>query len=563
MAKVSIKAAHHRALAEDEQLRSVATSGTHVNGVTADSFINLAHKLGVGADNALSSGTYGFNPITRNRTQLEWIHRGSWIGGLVVDLPADDMTRAGVEYITEMPPDDIEVLDRKIAALNIWPEIANVIRWGRLYGGGLGVILIDGADMKEPLTADSIGPGDFRGLLSLDRWMVEPSYSDLVEELGPHLGKPRYYRVSQNAPALRGKTIHHSRVAFRILGHELPYNQSLTEGLWGCSVLERLYDRMLAFDSASMGIAQLIFKAHLRTLAVKDLREIVSMGQNSQALMGLVSYVDNMRRYQSSEGVTMIDAEDTMHIDQMSAISGVSDALTSLGQQLSGAAQVPLVRLFGQSPAGLNSTGEADMRMYYDGIGQKQMRDLHTGTQLVYKCAAISSDIKLPHGFTLGFRSLWEMSDTEKSQVTTATSGAITGAHEAGLISDYVAMKELRQLGRKTGVFTNITEDDLGKADKEIAPPEPDLMGALGGPPPIPGMPAPKPAVPPIPGTPRVPVAKPLGVKNEPPGTPKAPVPGQGRRVQLQPQPAGSGKAGGSAGPGNVPVRQGARPRSS
>ena len=221
MAKVSIKAAQRRALAEDEQLRSVATPGTNVNAVTADSFINLAHKLGMGADNALSAGTYGFNPITRNRTQLEWIHRGSWIGGLVVDLPADDMVRAGVEYITEMPPDDIEVLDRKIAALNIWPEIGNVIRWGRLYGGALGVVLIDGADMKEPLTAESIGPGDFRGLLALDRWMVEPSYSDLVEELGPHLGKPRYYKVSQNAPALRGKVIHHSRVAFRVLGHEL------------------------------------------------------------------------------------------------------------------------------------------------------------------------------------------------------------------------------------------------------------------------------------------------------------------------------------------------------
>lgn len=557
MAKVSVKKSIAQARSEDDQLRGVPSDSSHAHGVTNDSFLNLAHKLGMGADNALSAGTYGFNPITRNRTLLEWIHRGSWIGGLVVDVVADDMVRAGAEYVTEMPPDDIEALDRITTALNIWPEIGNVVRWGRLYGGCLGVVLIDGADMKEPLTRDSIGPGDFKGLLALDRWMVEPSYNDLVEEMGPHLGKPRYYRVSQNAPALRGKVIHHSRVAFRVVGHALPYNQALTEGLWGCSVLERLYDRMVAFDSASMGIAQLIFKAHLRTLAVKDLREIVSMGQNSAALRGLVSYVENMRRYQSSEGVTMIDAEDTMRIDQMSAISGVGDALDRLGQQLSGAAQVPLVRLFGQSPAGLNSTGEADMRMYYDGIGQQQSRDLLTGVQLVYKCAAISAGIKLPSGFTLGFRSLWEMSDTEKGTVTTSASNAITAAHEAGLISAYTAMKELRQVGRKTGVFTNITEEDLSKADRELAPPEPDLLGGLGAPP-IPGLPVP--STPPPPGTPRVPLAKPLGVTNEPPGTPKAPVAGKSSRVQLQPSAPRSGPADRGAGTRTVAAGPVARP---
>src|ERR1700694_3881990 len=64
---------------------------------TSDSFQNFAAKVGIGTDNQSSASTYGFNPISRNRGLLEWMYRGSWICGKVVDCPADDMTRAGIE----------------------------------------------------------------------------------------------------------------------------------------------------------------------------------------------------------------------------------------------------------------------------------------------------------------------------------------------------------------------------------------------------------------------------------------------------------------------------------
>jgi hypothetical protein len=54
-----------------------------------------------------------------------------------------------------------------------------------------------------------------------------------------------------NAPAMRGQTVHYSRVAMRHIGIPLPYQQALTENLWGESVLERINDRMIAYDSAS------------------------------------------------------------------------------------------------------------------------------------------------------------------------------------------------------------------------------------------------------------------------------------------------------------------------
>lgn len=462
--KLSIKAAVRDAKAEDKKARAKITEPT------LDSFVNFNQKLGVGADNALTTATYGYNPITRNRVMLEWIHRGSWLGGVAVDLVADDMTRAGVDFHTEISPDDQELIENEAVNLDVWGKINETIKWSRLYGGAIGVLLVDGQDPKTPLRLDTVGEDQFKGLLVLDRWMVEPSLEDLVTDYGAHLGLPKYYRVTANAPALRGAVIHHTRVALRMEGIQLPYQQRMTENMWGISVLERLYDRMIAFDSASTGAAQLVYKSYLRTLKIPGLRDIIAAG--GAAMNGIVAYADMMRRFQGVEGITLLDGEDEFEAQGHQAFSGLSDALNQFGQQLSGALQIPLVRLFGQSPAGLNSSGESDIRTYYDGIRNQQRKHMKVGVTTVYKLLAQSKGIALPDNFGLDFTSLWELDDTQKSEVANKTQTAVSGAYADGFISQKGAMKELRQSSKVTGIFTNITQEAIEAADDEVAPPD-------------------------------------------------------------------------------------------
>lgn len=477
MTRISIKTAVRDAQKADQKLRSsLTTDGTALRGVTGDSFVNFMQRLGMTADNPLSTASYGFNPISRNRVMLEWIHRGSWLGGVAIDIVADDMTRKGIDYITELKPDDQERIDSCITRYGVWSSLNETVKWGRLYGGSLAVMLIDGQDLRTPLRLESIGPGQFKGVLALDRWMVEPSLEDLVTEYGPHLGLPKYYRVQQNAPALRGQAIHHSRIALRHEGIQLPYQQRMTENLWGVSVLERLYDRMVAFDSASTGAAQLVYKSYLRTLSVKGLREIVA--GNEKALTGLLKQVEMMRRFQGMEGITLIDAEDNFEIQGHQAFSGLSDALTQFGQQLSGALQIPLTRLFGQSPSGF-STGDADLQLYYDSINQQQQRTMYHGVTMIYKAAAASEGVKLPDNFAIKFASLWDMDDKEKSEVAKSNSDAVLAAHDSGIIGRQTALKELRQASRITGTFTNITEEMIEAADDEVQPPMAEGMGGM------------------------------------------------------------------------------------
>ncbi len=436
---------------------------------TVDSFVNFAMNLGIGTDNPMSASSYGFNPITRNRTQLEWIHRGSWLGGVAVDVVADDMTRAGITIKGEMEPEDIQRLEEVAVSLGVWQSINDTIKWSRLYGGALAVILIDGQDPETPLRLKTIKKGQFCGLLSLDRWMVEPSMSDLVTEYGPNLGQPKFYTVTSNAPALSRMKIHYSRCV-RLEGVRLPYWQRVMENLWGLSVIERLYDRMIAYDSASTGAAQLVYKSYLRTYKIKDLREVISSG--GDALNGLTKYVDMMRRFQGIEGITLLDAEDDVTSETHSAFGGLADALTQFGQQLSGALQIPLVRLFGQSPMGF-STGDTDLRNYYDTIKQQQEKDLRVAVTKIYRAMAASEGVDFPGGTRIEFNSLWQLDDKEKAEIASNVGDTVSKAEESGLIDRATALKELRQSSHVTGIFSNITDDMISEAETE-GPPIPE-----------------------------------------------------------------------------------------
>lgn len=482
MRRRSIKDVASKAVADDEAVRHALAEALKHRGknteATRDSYQNFAAQMGVGADTLLSSSNYGFNPITRNRTLLEWIYRGSWIGGVAVDCVADDMTREGLDYTHLNDPHDAEVLNNALVHRGIWDSINEGVKWGRLYGGAIGVMLVDGQKPDTPLRLETVGPGQFMGLMILDRWMCDPYLQDLVTEYGPHLGLPRFYNVTADSPALPRMRIHYSRV-IRFEGVRLPYWQRIAENMWGLSVIERLYDRMIAFDSATTGAAQLVFKSYLRTYKIKDLREIVAAG--GAALNGLMNYVDIMRRFQTIEGMTMLDTEDEFEATGHSAFSGLGEALIQFGQQLSGALQIPLVRLFGQSPSGLNSSGESDLRTYYDGIGQQQERTLRTPMHTILKMMAQSEKVELSDDFGFKFKSLWKLSDAEKATVAGTVTTAVTAAEGAGIIGRKTALSELRASSSVTGVFSSITDKDIEEAEND-PPPASEMMGEDGEP---------------------------------------------------------------------------------
>ncbi len=487
-------------------------SGDRLGSLTTDSLSNFVARLGVGQPNLLAGSSYDFHPISRMSQLLEWAYRSSWLVGAACDIIADDMTRAGIQLNSDTDPDDIEQLHTAINELHLWQNLADTIRWSRLYGGALMVMQIDGQDMATELIPESVGLGQLKGFMVVDRWMLNPSYHELVMDYGPEYGQPKFYEIVQTAPFMPQQKVHHSR-CIRIDGLTLPFRQKIGENGWGMSVIERLYDRLVAFDSGTMGAAQLLFRAYLRVYKVEGYRTLVGAG--GALTERFMKTMDLMRMLQSNEGLTVIDAKDEME-SMTYSFAGLPETLQMLGQQISGALGIPMTRLFGQSPEGMNATGESDLKLYFGMIKATQEARLRQPLTKLFDIVWRSVlDDEPPDTFNFEFRSLDEPNEVEKSELAERDTATIVAAHGAGIISTTIALKELKQLSIVTGRWTNITDQDIEDSEEqpppwEAPPPGQGMVGPDGKPMPggAPGQPG---------GAPGQPGA------GGPPGAPKPP----------------------------------------
>lgn len=440
-----------------------------------DNFENFVTRVGVGPSmgNTLSQGTYIFNLVTRNRVELEAAYRGSWTCGKIIDCKSEDMTRAGIDITTKEAAEKVDEIQTMISRLQINQSLCDGIKWGDLYGGAIGVLQIAGQKYDTPLDPDTVSKSQFMGIAIFDRWQVNPDLINLIDS-GPEIGLPAGYNIvttanvnDPEAPPTSNFYVHHSR-CIRFTGIKLPFFQAITEMMWGESVLERPWDRLIAFDNSTMEAANLISRANLRMVGVEGLREILASGGKAQ--QGLEAMFQMMAVLQSNQGLTLLDKNDEYQTTAYS-FAGLSDMMLQFAQQLSGASDIPLVRFFSQSPSGLNATGDSDLRLYYDGINARQETNLRNPWEKILKIMYRSMyGVASPKDFQFSFSPLWQLTLKEKAEVNEINTRSVILAHEDGLVQTQTAMKELRQNSGETGIFSNITDEEIEEAENDPPP---------------------------------------------------------------------------------------------
>lgn len=440
-----------------------------------DAFSNVLARLGAGTPNLLEGTEYSLQRMSRDFNTLNALYRESWIVRRIIDVIPADMLKNWITITSGLDPDVEKRLSLTLRRTQLIDKLKRGMQWGRLYGGALGVMLVkhQGYDLSQPLQLDWIMPGDFAGLLIFDRWNgVNPS-SELIEDISdPDYGYPKYYTVTD--PAGGGSVkIHHSRV-IRFTGNTLPFWEEIAEMQWGASVVESIFDELRKRDNVSWNIAQLTFMANIRVLKMQDLGQLLAATDNeSQAELLRTLEVQNMLL--NNMGMQVMDAADGLETHQYT-FGGLADCYQQFIMDISGAAEIPVTRLFGRSPSGLNATGESDLQNYYDMIAEKQESYLRPILNKVLPPFIISTLGSLPDDFDFEFDPVAEPTDKERADLAKCGTDNVVAAYNAGLISQRTALKELKQQSERTGVWTNITDEDIERASDSVEPP-----GEMGG----------------------------------------------------------------------------------
>lgn len=474
------------ARARDKPSTTVATSETHSKSVppvfATDAFSNPLARLGYGTPNLMEYTEYSKTNFTADYNTLTALYRENWIVKRIVDVVAEDMTKNWYSIKSQISPQSKKQIARLEARTAVRAKVLEGLKWGRLYGGAAAVMVIKGQEdmLDQPLNYDLIMPGSFKGLIVVDRWSgISPS-AELVENISdPDFGLPKYYTVADEAFGF-GVRVHHSRI-IRFIGRPLPNIEEQSEQYWGTSELEHVYSELKKYDNTSYNIAALVFSANLKVYQMDGFDQLGTL--NPSALQDLYQTLALMNWMRSSQGMQVIGPKDVFTTHQYS-FSGLSDIYEMFMLDISGAAAIPVTKLFGRSPAGMNATGESDMANYYDSIEEQQEATLRPMLDRLLPVMCISEFGAIPDDLEFEFEPVRRPSEEEKKNILTQTTTAIVSTYQAGIISQQIALKELRESSRATGMWNNITDEDIEKADSDfgIGGEPPDIMEVLSKP---------------------------------------------------------------------------------
>ena len=423
-----------------------------------DAFSNPLFRLGAGSQSPLEATQYPLTRMTQNYALLNSLYRNSWIVQNIITTIPDDMLREWVT-LNGVTPEAQDQMDRMVRRTSLRDRLTKGMYWGRLYGGTIGVILIRGQeDLSQPLNLDLILPGTFLGLYVVDRWSGVFPEMELVTDLSdPDFGLPASYSV-QGADGNTVQHVHHSRV-IRFVGRELPYLEKIAEMYWGESELEAIYDEIVKRDNVSHNMAALTFRACRDYMEVDNADQMLSMGSPAQQkrfyeMLQAQSVID------SNFGMKIVNKGDAVHNTQYT-FAGLSDVYSSVMMDVSGAARIPVTKLFGRSPAGLNATGESDLQNYYDYVDTKRESDLRPIMERLLPVLALSCWGTIPDGLDITFPPLWTPKATEVADIADKKSGSVIMAYQSGLLDKGTAQKEMKKLSGETGMFDSIPDEQI------------------------------------------------------------------------------------------------------
>lgn len=369
-----------------------------------DSFKNLVANLGTGRDKA-ASGAYYMTRLTDE--QLQTAYRSAWLPRKIVEIPAKDATRRWRNWQAEN--DQITAIEAEEKRLKLQQKVCEALIKARLYGGaGIYIGVKGDRDPSLPLDPDSLSKGGIEFLSVLPRRVLTAKDMQRDPAL-PGYGKPAMYQVSSGYGGMT--EVHPSRIA-AFIGNHLP-DDDIGGGRydgWGDSVLQSSYDACKNADETLANVASLVYESKVDVLGVPGLADIMADPKSRELF---VERAQLSAMLKGNNGMFLRDSEET-YDSKSFGFANLDSVIDRFLQVTAGAADIPLTRLLGQSPGGMNSSGESDIRNYYDSVQSDQELQITPVLETLDKCLINSALGTRPKEVWYNWASLWQTTEKER-----------------------------------------------------------------------------------------------------------------------------------------------------
>lgn len=283
----------------------------------------------------------------------------------------------------------------------------------------------DQEELLTPLTIDKskIAKGSLRGFRVLDPTWVSPTDYNTLNPMDPDFYKPRIWFVM-------GKRVHTTRL-LPICSRPVPDLLKPAYNFGGISLQQLIKPYVDNWLRTRQSVSDLINAFTIWNLST-DMMAILQgggSGEDMEARANLFTYLKN------NKGLMLTDSQ-MEELKNISAPLGGLDKLQAQAQeQMAGPARIPLVKLFGITPSGLNPSSEDEIRTFYDSIHGQQEKVFGLQVKRALDILQLHEFGSIDDDIVYEFNSLWELDEAGDAAVRKVDADTDAVYITAGVVS--------------------------------------------------------------------------------------------------------------------------------
>ena len=354
---------------------------------------------------------------------IETITRESIAQWGEIEVSAD--TEADTEAVREW-------LESRLIELDFQSTLAQALRKSLIYGGSFLYFAYSGEqDLSKPLILSketSINKIQF--IKVIEAWQASPASVDLSNPTSKDYMNPSAWHI-QGAGSVDSSRL------YPLVFFDTPNLIKPMFNFLGISLAQFMQDKVKSADGMRQALADIFLRFRTNIIrtpslismdkdTLKQRVELINMGINNFSTLLLT---------------------DTENFEQsITPLSGLDKIYAQAQESIASSARIPINKLFGQTPTGLNNSGQYDIASFYDiikGYQESTIKPLIEHTLMLLLNERAEQGLKA----TFTFKPLEKLNELELAQVKNTEADFYTKLISAGIITQDEALQELKAKG--------------------------------------------------------------------------------------------------------------------
>lgn len=255
-----------------------------------------------------------------------------------------------------------------------------------------------------------------------------------------------------------GKEVHSDRLLTLVM-RPVPDMLKPAYNFGGISMFQLMKPYVERYQRTADSVAQIVHAFSLTILST-DMSGILTGGE-SDANLWLRAGIFN--RYRDNSGMMLLDKESET-IEQINTpLTSLPEILTKSQEQMAGPSHIPLVKLLGVTPAGLNANSDGEIRVFYDYIMAQNEAHIRPIIKTIAELVQLDLFGEIDPAIVWEFNPLYQLNEKELAEVEEIKGRNAKQLVEASIVSPQEARQTLSK--DENSPFSGIDVDDAPEAD--------------------------------------------------------------------------------------------------